>query len=391
MLADLLHTLTEDVRRLLRAGALAAAHDEGLRGRLEALRPVAERVPALAALSAAVERVVSIGEGRATAALLDLLVLLRLVRARLTTAGPKGELLDVPASGPWATPAPAPELYALYDLHKNRYGLNEMRCEQLRTASERGRAADLRHVGPFLELLARGHCPMVELLFREVLPFFARALLPDLLAVMHRHPCLLLAAYRLDREAVLPAAEGQLRRRPGLPALLPRLGPGAVRAFLDELDREPQQTNEPGWSAAAATVLREAGEVALPVVVGLLASEQRDDWQTALRALAALGPAARSAVPTLLAFLADDERAVEVVWTLGQIGTAEVVPHLVRLLDRGEVLRRAVMEALGRIGPPARAAVPALRQLANQWGQRELQLLAMDALHLITRREGGQA
>jgi hypothetical protein len=88
MLADLLHTLAEDARRLLRAGALAAAHDEGLRRRLGGLRPLAERVPALAALTAAVERVVSGGEERAAAALLDLLVLRRGTRHSLA-AGPR--------------------------------------------------------------------------------------------------------------------------------------------------------------------------------------------------------------------------------------------------------------------------------------------------------------
>jgi hypothetical protein len=271
MLADLLHTLAEDVRRLLHAGALAAAYDEGLRRRLVALRPLAERAPALAALGAAVERVASGGEGRAANALLDLLVLLRLVRAQLTTAGPEGELVDVPASGPWSTPAPAPDLYALYALDGRGHRLDEMRCGALQEVSERGSAADLRHVSPFLDLLTRGYGPMAELLLREVLPFYGRALLPDLRAVMHRHPCLLLAELRL-----------------------------------------------------------------------------------------------------------------------GGLGPDEAVSRLIELLsaDREEV-RRAAVEALGRVGPPARAAVPALRQLANRWGQRGTQLLAMDALRSITRREGG--
>jgi hypothetical protein len=271
MLAELLRTLAEDVRRLLRAGGLAAAHDEGLRRRLEALRPLAARVPALAALAAAVERVLSAGEERAAVALLDLLALLRQVRAPLAAAGPEGELADVPAAGPWATPAPAPDLYALYDLDRGRFRLDETRCEALREASERGRAADLRHVGPFLELLAGGYGPMAELLFREVLPFYGRALLPDLRAVLHRHPCLLLAAYRL-----------------------------------------------------------------------------------------------------------------------GGVGAAEAVSQLAELLAGGNNgVRRAAIEALGRIGPTAREAIPALRQVVNLWGQRELQLLAMEALRSITRREGG--
>jgi hypothetical protein len=67
------------------------------------------------------------------------------------------------------------------------------------------------------------------------------------------------------------------------------------------------------------------------------------------------------------------------------------VPHLIGLLD-DEKLRPAVMEALGRIGPAAREAIPALRRFASRWGERELQLQAMEALRGITRRdEGGRA
>lgn len=389
MLPDLLRTLAEDTRRLLLAGSFAAAHDEGLRHRLEALRPLAERVPALAAVAAVAERVLSAGEGKAAAALLDLLALLRPVRAALTTAGPEGELADVPACGPWATPAGAADLYALYQLDKGRYGLDETRCDALLEASQRGRAADLRHVGPFLGLLAGGGFgPLAELLFREVLPFYGRALLPDLLAGAHRNACLLLAAYRLDRDAALKAADAYLRRRPGLPGLLPRLGPEAVRAFLDELDRAPYRAVEHGLEGAAADALRGAGAGAVPVLLGLLGADQWDDWQSALRALGHMGPAARGAVPTLLPLLADPERRLEAVRTLGRLGAAEAVPHLVALLDDAK-LRPAAMEALGRIGPAARAAIPALRQFANRWGERELQFQAMEALRGITRREGG--
>src|SRR5206468_1678089 len=161
----------------------------------------------------------------------------------------------VPASGPWATPAPAADLYALYDLDRGRFRLNELKCDVLQQASERGRAADLRHVGPFLELLVRGYGPMAELLFREVLPFYGRAL--------HR--------------ASDTATE------------------------------------------AAAAALRQSGEAAVPVLLGLLASDQWDDWRTALRALGELGSAARGAVPTLLSMLADEERLLPVIEALGGV------------------------------------------------------------------------
>jgi hypothetical protein len=389
MLPDLLRTLAEDTRRLLLAGSFAAAHDEGLRRRLEALRPLAERVPALAAVAAAAERVLSAGADKAAAALLDLLALLRPVRAALTTAGVEGELAGAPACGPWATPAGAPDLYALYKLDKGRYGLDPTQAGALQEASQLGRAADLRHVGPFLGLLAGGGFgPLAELLFREVLPFYGRALLPDLLAGAHRGPCLLLAAYRLDRDAALKAADAYLRGRPGMAGLLPRLGPEAVRAFLEILDRAPHRAGDLTLEPAAAEALRGVSADAVPVLLGLLGSDQWDEWQSALRALGNMGPAARGAVPALLTLLGDPERRLEAVRTLGRLGAAEAVPHLIGLLE-DDKLRPAAMEALGHIGPAAREAIPALRQFANRWGERELQFQAMEALRGVTRREGG--
>jgi HEAT repeat protein len=127
---------------------------------------------------------------------------------------------------------------------------------------------------------------------------------------------------------------------------------------------------------------------AVPVLLGLLGSDQWDEWQSALRALGNMGPAARGAVPTLLTLLGDAERRLEVVRTLGLLGAAEAVPHLIGLLG-DDRLRPLALEALGRIGPAAREAIPALRQLAGRWGERELQLQAMEALRGVTRREAG--
>src|SRR5262249_10918470 len=102
MIAEPIHDLMRDVRRLLAAGGESAATDEGLHKRLSLLRPLSERVPALAALIAALERVTTAPQNQATVALLDLLVLVRQVAAALVGHGIDGPLESLPECGPWS-------------------------------------------------------------------------------------------------------------------------------------------------------------------------------------------------------------------------------------------------------------------------------------------------
>jgi HEAT repeat protein len=81
-----------------------------------------------------------------------------------------------------------------------------------------------------------------------------------------------------------------------------------------------------------------------------------------------LGPAARAALPELLAALESPHFAIRAaaVVCLGGLGRSAVkaVPALVRLLqDENRELRREAAWALGRIGPPAKAAVARLKAL----------------------------
>ncbi|MBD0840596.1 HEAT repeat domain-containing protein [Streptomyces sp. TRM68416] len=119
--------------------------------------------------------------------------------------------------------------------------------------------------------------------------------------------------------------------------------------------------------------LRALGDAqAVPEVLRLLTHPRPHDAPTgyAVRALGAFGPAAREAAPALRALL-DSEYAAAAAGALWAVeGDASVVlPVLLReasSTDAGR--RRRAAEELGRLGPPARAALPALRRMTGaEW------------------------
>jgi HEAT repeat protein len=130
-----------------------------------------------------------------------------------------------------------------------------------------------------------------------------------------------------------------------------------------------------GEAAYAETALRKSGLAAVPALVEALGAEEPAVRVKAARTLGCLEEEAAVAAPALTAALkAGDPRvrlaAAKALWKVSKAADA-VVPVLVDLLDgkwgaEGEdpdVRRRflqTILEALGRIGPPATAAVPAL-------------------------------
>ncbi|MFF7920770.1 HEAT repeat domain-containing protein [Streptomyces mirabilis] len=93
-----------------------------------------------------------------------------------------------------------------------------------------------------------------------------------------------------------------------------------------------------------------------------------------------LGPAAATLAPLLrerlrevpLDALDTYDRAVPLLFALGRLGHAPAVPEMLRLLHGApeglrsrEWLVRAIADALGRCGPDAREAIPALRELLD--------------------------
>ena len=107
----------------------------------------------------------------------------------------------------------------------------------------------------------------------------------------------------------------------------------------------------------------------------------------AIHALSRIGPAAKPAVPALLAKLAEDQsnpnitltttnyveaRENMIAYTLARIGP-DVVPDLLKVFkeDKEAKRRRAAVLALGYLGPPAKAVVPDLESAAKKLAAKE--------------------
>lgn len=131
-------------------------------------------------------------------------------------------------------------------------------------------------------------------------------------------------------------------------------------------------------SQYAEAALRKSGPEAIPALTEALAAEETAVRLKAARILGCLGESAAEAAPALNAALHDKDKDVRLaaaksLWAVAKEAEA-VVSVMVQLLaegaaasaDAGEPRRQflqAVIEALGRMGPPAKAAVPALRRL----------------------------
>jgi HEAT repeat protein len=97
-----LQDLGDDFRHYIAAG-VTAADGRALRRHVEAVRRLGARVPVLAPLADALERTCTAEGNQRAAALLDLNMLLRRVRAGLATVGLDGTPEPLDPSGPWTT------------------------------------------------------------------------------------------------------------------------------------------------------------------------------------------------------------------------------------------------------------------------------------------------
>ncbi|MGW0469304.1 PBS lyase [Streptomyces sp. NPDC003027] len=153
------------------------------------------------------------------------------------------------------------------------------------------------------------------------------------------------------------------------------LGPAAVplapvlRRRLARVELDDRLYDHAAPLLFALTAVR--GTQALPEVLRVLrgAPPNRRDWvrESALRALAAFGPAAREAVPDVRELLVCDSAAVSAsaalaLWSV-EGESAAVLPALEGWLrpDAGEPEWCAAARALGSIGPAAARSAPALR------------------------------
>lgn len=128
-----------------------------------------------------------------------------------------------------------------------------------------------------------------------------------------------------------------------------------------------------------------------PSLLAAFQSERPEAADEAGRALWRLGPKADAVVPALLSLAQGppekSARARELLASLGP----HIVPVLVNALGDGEAARReAAADVLGRIGPPARAAVPAILAALKDKSSA-VALMAAMALAQIDSTRGGAA
>jgi HEAT repeat protein len=128
-------------------------------------------------------------------------------------------------------------------------------------------------------------------------------------------------------------------------------------------------------SPHAETALRRFGQSAVPSLIRALGAKDATTREKAAQALSGIGEAAAEASRPLFQALRDGDPGVRLavakaLWSITK-EAREVVPALAHLLERkwpprpeaDDSRRRfllAVIESLGRIGPPARVAIPAL-------------------------------
>jgi HEAT repeat protein len=166
----------------------------------------------------------------------------------------------------------------------------------------------------------------------------------------------------------------------------------AATARAADLPLLMKQMNDPDADVrrAAARALGQMGPDATPAVPLLTAAVEKDRdlyvRRFSAQALGQIGPNASSAIPALTSALKDEKKEMieAAVTALGKMGPA-AVPALAdafkgssfsktakakgnnqpRMESEQAFLRRRAAEALGRLGPEAKAAVPALISALN--------------------------
>jgi len=169
-----------------------------------------------------------------------------------------------------------------------------------------------------------------------------------------------------------------------VPALIDALTCGNGEVYRDFIDEDRI------YAAEALGRIGPAAKAAVPALIDALEDEDSDTRREAANALSKIDPAAKDvvkyAIPVLIAWVKDDgggvfdieyaQRGDVAFEVLGRIGPAAkaAVPALIDALKYGDgsgheyvnivgkKFRQYAAETLGRIGPEARAAVPALTE-----------------------------
>jgi HEAT repeat protein len=147
---------------------------------------------------------------------------------------------------------------------------------------------------------------------------------------------------------------------------LAKVGPKnqtAIRALLEALKEMDGDVRH--YAVETLGQIGSEAKLAMPILIEMLNDRDMDIRIQVVRALVRIDPKFKEVVPALQKMLSDPERDVrlEVLDALGQCGKSAVAPLMESLKDLDSNILVHAAESLGRIGPEANEAVPALSLL----------------------------
>jgi HEAT repeat protein len=139
------------------------------------------------------------------------------------------------------------------------------------------------------------------------------------------------------------------------------VGKDAVPDLLTALKGKDENATE-----NLVKALVQIGPPGVPELVKALEDENEDIHHNASKALGALGPAAKEGVPALIQLLQHETKFIRnnAVSALAAVGPSALPQLIAALKDSNELIRGNAAAALGNMGPDAKAAIPALREMA---------------------------
>jgi HEAT repeat protein len=165
--------------------------------------------------------------------------------------------------------------------------------------------------------------------------------------------------------------DGDYRTRYGARLALAESGAAAIPYIAPVLDDpDPELRENAAW--AMSGVKADLPQALFPAFLRLAQARNPHVRNVGVVLLGRLKGGARQAAPLVRGEIKDQDRAVRASATLafGRIEGPQAVPALMGLLSDGELAPSAAV-ALGEIGPPAAAALPALEQMTRQGDEQE--------------------
>jgi HEAT repeat protein len=266
---------------------------------------------------------------------------------------------------------------------------------------------------------------------KEAVPLLAKILLEDPDWKMRRLAAYSLARIGADRETMLPALKKALGDKHEMVRAEAAEALGGSRFAADELvplltklleDKSPEVQ---AGAIAGLGQLGKAAKSAVPLISKIAKTSEempagrmgRDLRSTCVIAFGNIGPAAKEAAPLLLSWLPaakSEETRLDIMQSLGQIQATEAAkvlrplvrtgkgyegivaalawwrieqaPEALAFLEQGLTAksgRGAYIEAIGKIGAPARKSVPALIKILQRDKDLDQRALAAEALGRI--------